>query len=99
MRADGTILQEPGYDPVSGLLFEPGGVVFPEVPDKPSFKDAQEAIQVLKKPFREYQLPTPADWSVLLAAVVTSVIRRVLPSSPLFAVDYDVRTGMLGGGH
>lgn len=87
MRADGTILQEPGYDPASGLLFDPGGVVFPQVPDNPSFTDAQEAMRVLKKPFREYQLPTPADWSVLLAAVVTSVIRRILPSAPLFAID------------
>lgn len=87
MRADGTILQDPGYDPASGLLYDPGGVVFPQVPETPTRADAQEAMRVLKKPFREYQLPTPADWSVLLAAVVTSVIRRVLPSSPLFAID------------
>jgi hypothetical protein len=87
MRADGTILQEPGYDPSSGLLFDPGGVVFPQVPDNPSFSEAQEALQVLKRPFREYRLPSTADWSVLLAAVMTSVIRRILPSSPLFAID------------
>ncbi|SMY07240.1 bifunctional DNA primase/polymerase [Flavimaricola marinus] len=87
MRADGTILQEPGYDSASGLLYDPGGVVFPQVPNNPSFADAQEAMRVLRKPFREYQLPTPADWSVLLAAVVTSVIRRILPTAPLFAID------------
>jgi hypothetical protein len=87
MRADGTILQEPGYDPVSGLLYDPGGIVFPQVPDNPSFSEAQEALQKLKRPFREYRLPTPADWSVLLAAVITSVIRRILQSSPLFAID------------
>lgn len=87
LRADGTILQKPGYDPASGLLYDPGGVVFPMVPDNPSFSEAQEALQELKRPFREYRLSTPADWSVLLAAVVTSVIRRVLPSSPLFAID------------
>ncbi|WP_375687981.1 bifunctional DNA primase/polymerase [Pseudooceanicola sp. LIPI14-2-Ac024] len=87
MRADGTILQEPGYDAASGLLYDPGGVVFPQVPETPTLADAQEAMRILKKPFREYQLPTSADWSVLLAAVVTSVIRRVLPSSPLFAID------------
>ncbi|WP_413717971.1 hypothetical protein [Silicimonas sp. MF1-12-2] len=87
MRADGTILQEPGYDLSSGLLYEPGGVIFPHVPESPTHEDAKEALNELKKPFREYQLPSPADGSVLLAAAITSVIRRILPSAPLFAID------------
>ncbi len=87
MRADGTILQEPGYDASSGLLFEPGSIVFPAVPEKPSRDDAEQALSELKRPFREYSLPTRADWAVLLAAVLTSVIRRILPSAPLFAID------------
>lgn len=87
MRADGTILQTPGYDTASGLLYDPGDVKFPVVPEKPTREEALEALESLKAPFREYQLPTSADVSVLLSAVIASVVRRVLPSAPLFAID------------
>lgn len=87
MRVDGSILQEPGYDDRSGLLFDPGGIDFPKVPENPTFLDAKNAVQEIRKPFREYSLSTAADWSVLLAAVVTSVVRRVLPAAPLFAIN------------
>lgn len=87
MRKDGTILQTPGYDTASGLLFEPNGVEFPIVPDAPTREDALRALEVLIKPFRDFEFATPADRSVLLSAVLTAIIRRNLPSAPLFAID------------
>jgi hypothetical protein len=87
MRIDGTILQTPGYDPASGLLYEPNGVEFPMVPETPSRDDALRALNVLSKPFREFVFATPADRSVMLSAVLTALIRRNLPSAPLFAID------------
>lgn len=87
MRSDGTILQEPGYDAVSGLLYDPAGIEFPPVPDSPTQEQAKAALEVLYGPFREYQFPTRADRAVLLSACLTAVIRRNLPSAPLFAVD------------
>lgn len=87
MRADGTVLQVPGFDPQSGLLYEPGGLSFPMVPDNPSQEKALLALEELYRPFRAYVFPTAADRSVLLAACLTAVTRRVLPSAPLFAVD------------
>lgn len=87
MRKDGTILQTPGYDPESGLLFEPNGVEFPSVPEVPTREDALNALAVLGAPFRDFEFATPADRSVLLSAVLTAIIRRNLPSAPLFAID------------
>ena len=87
MRKDGTILQIPGYDPASGLLYEPNGVEFPEVPETPTRDDALLALKLLLAPFRDFVFSTPADQSVMLCALLTALIRRILPSAPLFAID------------
>lgn len=87
MRKNGTILQTPGYDPLSGLLFEPNGVEFPPVPDAPTREDALRARDVLFAPFRNFEFATPADRSVLLGCTLTAIVRRILPSAPLFAID------------
>lgn len=87
MRADGTILQTPGYDRASGLLYDSGHAEFPLVPEAPSKAEAQAALEVLHTPFREFRFPTRADRAVLLSACLTAVIRRILPSAPLIAVD------------
>lgn len=87
MRKDGSILQTPGYDRASGLLYDPGATVFPLVPESPTKEEAAAAIEALAKPFREYRFATTGDRAVVLAACLTAVIRRILPAAPLFAVD------------
>ena len=47
MRADGSLVQEPGYDAESCVLYEPNGVEFPTVPENPSRDDAQAALDKL----------------------------------------------------
>ena len=49
LRADGSLLTTPGYDPQTQLLFKPDGEVFPEIPDRPSKEDAARALDVVKK--------------------------------------------------
>ena len=87
LRSDGSVLQEPGYDKVSALLYDPGLVTFPAVPDAPSQDEAREALKVLAKPFREFSFATGPDRSVALAAVLTAQVRAMFPSAPLFAID------------
>lgn len=87
MRADGTILQEPGYDPASGLLYDPGRVVFPKVADAPSREEALAALETLEKPFRDFCFAGEADRSVALTAVLTALVRPMFSSAPLFAID------------
>lgn len=87
MRADGTILQEPGYDPASGLLYDPGHVIFPLIADAPTQEQARAALDILASPFRAFSFADEADRSVALAAVLTALVRAMFPSAPLFAVD------------
>lgn len=87
MRLDGSILQVPGYDRASGLLYDPGATAFPVVPESPTREEAVASLEVLARPFREYRFATKGDRAVVLAACLTAVIRRILPAAPLFAVD------------
>lgn len=95
LRVDGSLLTTPGYDPTSGILYDPNGVEYPAVDDKPTRADALEALDVLKEPFCEFPfvLDDPEDsesgsasLSVLLSAVLTGLTRRTLPSAPVHAI-------------
>lgn len=87
MRADGTILQEPGYDSASGLLYDPGRIAFPKVADAPSKAEALAALETLEQPFRDFCFAGEADRSVALTAVLTALVRPMFSSAPLFAID------------
>jgi hypothetical protein len=90
LRSDGSLLYEPGYDATTGLLLVGGN--FPEIPGTPTREDALAALGRLKAlvstfPFTdaEHGSKPSADRSVWLAAVLTGVIRRTLPTAPMFA--------------
>jgi hypothetical protein len=85
LRPDGSILDQPGYDEKTGLVYQPMGVTFPLVPEQPTAEDALNAIEALKHPFREFPFVKGANLSVALADIITSVIRRSLPVAPMFA--------------
>jgi hypothetical protein len=87
LRPDGSILQLPGYDAATGLLFEPGDVAFDKVPEHPSRDQALAALELLESPFREVAFADDASKSVVIAAILTALVRRVLPTAPLFALD------------
>jgi hypothetical protein len=90
IRDDGSLCQEPGYDPASGLLFKPDGVAFPPIPERPSKKDALAALEKLKYPIRKFPYVTEADRSVALSGMLTPLHRRSLPTAPLHAFDAPV---------
>lgn len=92
LRRDGSLLDRPGYDRRSGLYYDPHGVVFPPVTDKPTKSQAMVALAVLKKvlidfPFADEDGIIGLSLSVALAGMLTAVVRRVLPTAPLFGVD------------
>jgi hypothetical protein len=45
LRPDGTVLDKPGSDEMTGILFDPRGVEFPSVPEVPSRDDALTALK------------------------------------------------------
>lgn len=81
LRPDGTILQTPGYDRDTGLLYmtdEPP----PLAPLHPSAAQSSAALRLLMEPFAEFDYATPLDKSVMLTALLTASIRRILPTAP-----------------
>ncbi|WP_196260226.1 bifunctional DNA primase/polymerase [Pelagibacterium limicola] len=87
LRPDGSVLQDKGYDPDTGLLYDPGRTEFARIPDNPTKEEARAALEVLKRPFREVRFGGEPHRSVALAAVMTALVRRMFPSAPLIALD------------
>jgi len=83
LRADGSILDLPGYDTETGLLFDPKGCRFPVIPRDPDRAMALRALGFLKDLISTFPFVTEADRAVALSAILTALIRRSLPTAPL----------------
>jgi hypothetical protein len=98
LRPDGSILDQAGYDEETGLFYDPCGVEYPPLAEKPSFEDAVAALARLREPIAlfPYVPDDPADpgrsasRSVTLSATVTGLIRASLPTVPLHSTDATV---------
>ena len=77
MRLDGTILDKPGYDAETGLYLK--GSRFPT-----SSGGVQEALATLWAPVKLFPFANEVSKAVFLSALLTGVIRKVLPSAPGF---------------
>jgi hypothetical protein len=85
LRRDSSLCEQPGYDPASGLLFKPGDERFPAVPQQPSKADAIEALALLDRLIDSFPFVSPADRSVALSAIMTTLDRRSMITAPLHA--------------
>ncbi|MFC0202070.1 PriCT-2 domain-containing protein [Paracoccus rhizosphaerae] len=83
LRPDGSILDLPGYDPQTGLLFDPQDVRFPALPRDPDRATALRALGFLKDLIATFPFVTDADRSVALSGILTALVRRSLPTAPL----------------
>jgi hypothetical protein len=84
LRPDGTILDQPGYDPATRLiLIEPPRM--PPIPEKPTKEAAAEALELLNGLLDELPFSDEASRSVALSELVTPVVRGALPVAPMHA--------------
>jgi hypothetical protein len=97
LRADGSVLELPGYDRASGLLLDPGGVAFLHVPDKPTKDDANAGLKILDKVIATFPFDGKADGlvrcpsrSAALSMFLSPFIARTVAAVPLHAVDAPV---------
>ena len=90
LRPDGTVLNFPGYDPSTQLLFDSVGVP-QRVARHPTHQQAIAALEHLWLPFTDFPFCGPLDRAVHLAALLTTAVRASLPSSPGFAYDAPVQ--------
>lgn len=85
LRPDGSILSAPGYDPATGLIFDPCGETFPPIRDQPTKEHARAALDALKALVGTFPFVTPADQSVVLSCLLTAAKRRSLRTAPMHA--------------
>jgi len=86
LRPDGTILDTPGYDPVTCFLYEPNAA-FPPVPNEPTPEEIDAAVREVMEPFSEFPFVAGSDRSAALAAVLTLLARPAIGGpTPLFAI-------------
>ncbi len=86
LRPDGSVLQDPGYDPATHTYYDTCGVDFPRIPDRPTKDQAFEALQELLFELQTFPFEDDVDKSVALALAMTGLVRRSLPSAPMGAI-------------
>lgn len=79
---DGRLIAEGGFDTDTGLLLVLPGDYVCCVPNRPAPEDARRALEMLWRPFLDFPFVGPVDRGVMLAALLTAVVRPVLPTAP-----------------
>lgn len=84
MLADGRVLQSPGWDPASGLIYEPNGTYLPISP-RPTRLEAVEAMAALLDLVVDFPFAQEHHRSAAVAAILTIFARpAILSPTPLF---------------
>jgi hypothetical protein len=83
LRRDGTLLQQPGYDPGTGLILAPRVDIYPVPLPPPAEAVAWARTLLLDQVLRDFPWCGPADRANYVAMLVTQVLRRRLGGSPV----------------
>ncbi len=96
LRPDGSVIEEPGYDEATGVIYTPSRE-YPAVPKAPTLADAQAAIALLADLFCDFPFRTPAHASAAIAALLTPLAVYAFGGpKPLFL--FDANTAGAGKG-
>lgn len=86
INLDGIHIDKIGFDPVTNVYFS-SREKWEEIPKKPTDEEVKKAFSVLWKPFEKFPFASNLDLSVFFSAILTAVLRPILPTSPAFAID------------
>ena len=85
LRADGSLVTTPGYDPRSELYLLPG-LTLPPIPEHPTREQARTALDLLIDLFSEFSFVQSLDRAVAISGLLTAVVRGSLPTAPVYLV-------------
>ncbi|HMB08253.1 MAG TPA: hypothetical protein VKP69_31550, partial [Isosphaeraceae bacterium] len=89
-RADGTILDTPGWDRKTGILYVPE-IDYPAVPDRPTLEDARRAADALFEIVADFPFKDEDHRVVWLAALLTPIARPAIHGPcPMFVFDANI---------
>lgn len=87
IHPDGSVLQQPGYDPVSQVFGDFNEDAFEAISGEPTMEDCDEALRIFMEPFDEVRFEDAESHTALLAAGLTALCRTCIDKSPAFIVD------------
>lgn len=80
MRRDGSVLDTPGYDRETGLLYLPDrGLAVPPVPEAPTAEQVKAAVELLLEPVGEFPFVKDHHRANWLGMMLTPLLREMLP--------------------
>lgn len=85
MRPDGSVIDKPGFDEATGLLFLDDNNERP-APHPLDRKALAETLARIWQPFAQFPFDSAVSRGVFLAALLTTVCRPALPTAPGFLV-------------
>jgi hypothetical protein len=91
LRADGTILQTPGYDQRSGVVYAPSQE-FPVIDEEVDIDDAHASLEFLMEMVCDFPFESDEHRAAWLAALLTGLAHHAFDGpSPLFLIDANIR--------
>jgi hypothetical protein len=89
LRPDGTVLDTPGYDAATGLVYVPApGLRIPSIPREPTQREARRAIKTIAELFVDMPFVGKADCANLLGLLLTPIVRPAIAGQvPMALVD------------
>ena len=87
LRPDGTLLTEPGYDPLTRLFHaaDPSMDVRSRIPNAPTRADAEAALADLQYLIQNFPTVNETDVAVALSALISPVVRGACGVAPMHA--------------
>lgn len=93
MRRNGELISEPGYDEATGIFFASSQDF--DVPTGPiSDEDLKWSVDLFHELYDSFSPEEPHDFAAFVSAVLTALVRPLLPTAPGFAI----RAPKKGGG-
>lgn len=89
LRQDGSIVIEPGYDSVTSLYYVPDKDLYiPNITENPSGQNLDKAVSLLKEVIYDFPFDCKASQTNALAAMLTPVLRDLIPGPvPMAVID------------
>jgi DNA polymerase-1 len=89
LRPDGSLLETPGYDATTHLLYRPPpGFTVPDLPVSPSRHDLATALALLEEPLEGFPFVDAAAKANALALLLTPILRHAITGPvPLALID------------
>lgn len=87
LRPDGSVLDEPGHDATTGLMYVTTEAYPVSVPLAPTVEQALNALAKLWQPVRLFPFADEVAVGVTLASMMSACLRPTLPTCPAFGFD------------